>query len=243
MWPGIANTDHFSLYLVAFCLQLGFALSGHAQEKGHFVLDAGHGGRDPGSAWEGVLEKDLTLDLAKRVQRVLIGRGYAVTMTRETDVYVGLEERAEVANAIPGSIFISLHFNSHHVRTVTGIETFYWPGSSDGQRLASYIQGELGRRIVTRNRGFKPEQLKVLEESRGVAVVVECGFISNRWERQRCQSSWFKQVLAEEIAQALIRYVERYGASPVDSSRQNPEVEPNVSEAPIQAIPITPPTG
>lgn len=243
MLPRIARTHDLSLFLVAFCLQLGFALSCHAQGKGHFILDAGHGGRDPGSQWEGVLEKDLTLDLAKRVERVLAGRGYAVTMTRETDVYVGLEDRAAVGNAIPGSIFVSLHFNSHHVRTVTGIETFYWPGSADGQRLASYIQGELGRRIVTRNRGFKPEQLKVLEESRGVAVVVECGFISNRWERQRCQSSWFKQVLAEEIAQALIRYVERYGTSPVDSSRSTPEAEPSVSEVPIQAIPITPPTG
>ncbi|MDF1753395.1 MAG: N-acetylmuramoyl-L-alanine amidase [Verrucomicrobiales bacterium] len=187
---------------------LNFLIPGEvpAEERGHFVLDPGHGGKDPGSQRDGLNEKELTLDLAKRIKKVLNGRGHSVTLTREKDVFVGLEERGEVANEIPGSIFVSLHFNSHVDRSVAGIETFYWPGSVEGQRLASYIQGELGRRIVTRNRGFKPEQLKVLEVTRGPAVLVECGFISNRWECQRCQSSWFKQVLAEEIAQALIRY-------------------------------------
>ncbi|MDF1814723.1 MAG: N-acetylmuramoyl-L-alanine amidase [Verrucomicrobiales bacterium] len=177
-----------------------------AQDRGHFVLDPGHGGKDPGSQRDGMNEKNLTLDLAKRIRKVLAGRGHSVTLTREKDVYVGLEDRAAVANRIPGCIFVSLHFNSHANRSVSGIETFYWPGSIEGQRLASYVQGELGRRIVTRNRGCKPEQLKVLEATQGPAVLVECGFISNRWEFQRCCSSWFKQVLAEEIAQALIRY-------------------------------------
>ena len=180
--------------------------NGSAQERGHFVLDPGHGGKDPGSHRDGVDEKELTLDLAKRVEKVLAGRGHSVTLTRENDVFVSLEDRAAVANGIPGSIFVSLHFNSHSNRSVSGIETFYWPGSVQGQRLASYIQGELGRRIVTRNRGCKPEQLKVLETTQGTAALVECGFISNRWEFQRCRSSWFKQVLAEEIAQALIRF-------------------------------------
>ncbi len=177
-----------------------------AQGQGYFVIDPGHGGVDPGSQTDEADEKELTLDLALRIKKVLVGRGHFVTLTREQDMYVSLEARGEVANRIPGSKFVSLHFNAHQDRSVTGIETFYWPGNADGQKLASYIQSELGRRIVTRNRGFKPEQLKVLEVTKGPAVLVECGFISNRWERQRCQSSWFKQVLAEEIAQALIRF-------------------------------------
>ena len=181
-----------------------FSVAG--QGKAHFVIDPGHGGKDPGGHRHGVFEKDLTLDLALRVQKVLTGRGYSTTLTRKSDVFVSLEDRGKVANEIPGSIFISLHFNSHTDRNVAGIETFYWPGSVHGQQLASFIQGELRRRIVTKDRGFKPEQLKVLEVTQGPAALVECGFISNRWERQRCQSAWFKQVLAEEIAQALIRF-------------------------------------
>ena len=176
------------------------------QEKPHFVIDPGHGGKDPGGHQNGVFEKDLTLDLALRIQKVLNGRGYSTTLTRKTDVFIALEDRGKAANQIPGSIFISLHFNSHTNRKVAGIETFYWPGSVHGQQLASFIQGELRRRIVTRDRGFKPEQLKVLEVTQGPAALVECGFLSNRWECQRCQSAWFKQVLAEEIAQALIRF-------------------------------------
>lgn len=214
------------------------------QSGAHFVIDPGHGGKDPGSEWDGIKEKDLTLDLAKRVEKVLLGRGYSTTLTRNGDQYVGLEQRAEVANRISGSVFVSLHFNSHHLRNVAGIETFYWPGSTRGQRLASFIQGELGRRIVTKNRGAKPQQLKVLEATQGPAALVECGFISNRWERQRCQSSWFKQVLAEEIAQALIRYSKLPQPAPEKEKPAAPEPDSGKREqkAPqkvIQAIPTS----
>ncbi len=195
---------------VFWCLTLSLgSAQAETRPKLHFVIDPGHGGKDPGSEQYGVMEKVLTLDLAKRVEKVLEGRGYSTTLTRREDVFVSLEERAEVANRIPGSVFVSLHFNAHEDRSIAGIETFYWPGCVDGQKLASFIQGELGRRIVTRNRGFKPEQFKVLELTQGSAVLVECGFLSNRWENQRCQSSWFKQVLAEEIAQALMRFCKR----------------------------------
>lgn len=179
----------------------------HANNRVHFVIDPGHGGKDPGTQQNGIDEKDLTLDLALRVKKVLEGRKYSITLTREKDVFLSLQERADIANKITGSVFVSLHFNSHHNRSVQGIETFYWPGSIQSHKLASFIQGELNRRIVTRNRGIKPNgELGVLRATKGTAALVECGFISNRWEAQRCQSTWFKQVLAEEIAQALIRY-------------------------------------
>ena len=194
-----------SLVLASVSL-LSMQIAPAQDRKVHFVIDPGHGGKDPGSQRNGATEKELTLDLAKRVEMVLKGRSYSATLTRDSDVFVPLEERGAKANVIPNSIFISLHFNSHTDRRVAGIETFYWPGSVLGQQLASFIQGELRRRIVTRDRGFKPEELKVLEVTQGPAVLVECGFLSNRWECQRCKSAWFKQVLAEEIAQALIRF-------------------------------------
>jgi N-acetylmuramoyl-L-alanine amidase len=170
------------------------------------VLDPGHGGKDPGSSGFGLVEKDLTLDLAQRVEKILVGKGISVDLTRRTDEFVEFEERARIANASPDTILVSLHFNAHTDRSISGTETLYWPGSETGRELASYVQSELGRRLVTRNRGFRPERLKVLELSQTTGILIECGFISNRWESQRCGAEWFRQILAEEIVQGLLRY-------------------------------------
>ncbi|MCB1230067.1 MAG: N-acetylmuramoyl-L-alanine amidase [Verrucomicrobiae bacterium] len=185
-----------------------WALAGsvQAQKFERVVIDPGHGGKDNGSKWYGVAEKTLTLDLAKRIQKVLEGKGIDAKLTRSTDIYVELVDRAAVANKTPNTLFLSVHFNAHRDRSIKGIETFYYPGSTEGRVLATYVQSELGNRIKTRNRGVKPARLKVLRETKGVAVLVECGFISNRWECQRCASSWFRQVLAEEIVEGILRY-------------------------------------
>ncbi len=170
------------------------------------VIDPGHGGKDPGSSAFGLVEKHLTLDLSKRIKARLEEKGVKAVLTRENDEYVELEDRAEVANSVPGSVFISIHFNGHRDRSIGGTETLYYPGSDTARKMASYVQSELGRRLVTRNRGFRPERLKVLEATKCTAILVECGFITNRWEAQRCGAEWFRQIVAEEIVQGLLRY-------------------------------------
>jgi N-acetylmuramoyl-L-alanine amidase len=170
------------------------------------VIDPGHGGSDPGANAYGLLEKHLTLDLAFRLEELLLAAGIAVELTRREDVFVSLEDRAALANEVSGTVFVSLHFNGHADRSISGIETLYWPGSTEGHRLASYIQGELGRRLAGRNRGFRPERLKLLELTEGTAVLIEAGFLTNRWESQRCGAEWYRQIVAEEIAQGLLRY-------------------------------------
>ncbi|MEO0414422.1 MAG: N-acetylmuramoyl-L-alanine amidase [Verrucomicrobiota bacterium] len=195
-----------------FLLMLGLLLSvstASAQKIKHVVIDAGHGGRDPGAqTGYGQDEKLLAMDLAQRLEKILKAKGIRTTMTRSTDVKIPNEDRAAIANAIPDCVLVSLHFNSHGDRSISGIESFYFPGSVESEKLCRFIQGELGRRVVTRNRGAKPRSdLVVLNKSEGPAVLVECGFISHRWESQRCNSTWFRQVLAEEIAQALVRYI------------------------------------
>jgi len=178
-----------------------------ARPAGSVIIDPGHGGKDPGSLGFGLKEKNLTLDLAKKLESILKRRGIAASLTRQSDVFVPLEKRARLANQSSHTIFVSLHFNAHVDRSIGGTETFYWPGSTTGRRLASYVQGELGHRLAARNRGFKPEKLKVLETSKGTAILVECGFISNRWECQRCGADWYRMILAEEIAQGIQRYL------------------------------------
>lgn len=182
------------------------ALGGEVFNK--VVIDPGHGGKDPGSVAFGLVEKHLTLDIAKRIEKLLIGKGIQVELTRREDVFVELADRAAVAANSPDTILLSLHFNAHADRSISGTETLYWPGSESGRELASYVQSELGRRLVTRNRGFRPERLKVLELAPVTGVLVECGFLTNRWESQRCGAEWFRQIVAEEIVQGLLRYRE-----------------------------------
>ena len=92
-------------------------------------------------------------------------------------------------------------FHAETNKKITGIETFYL--STRGSKLANSIQRRLAQRIRTNDRGTKKHHYAVLRKTRGVAVLVECGFISNGWERKRCASSWYKNILAEEIAKGI----------------------------------------
>lgn len=104
---------------------------------GRVVIDAGHGGHDVGSTGKsGMLEKDLTLDLAKRVGEYLTENlGCEVIYTREDDRYIPLEERTAFANRMHADLFISIHANSSRVATATGVETYYLNFTSSPEAL------------------------------------------------------------------------------------------------------------
>ena len=88
------------------------------------VLDAGHGGRDSGAMCGLVMEKDLTLDVAQRAELLLRASGYATALTRESDRYLSLAERAAVGNKEDDSLFISIHFNDGERTAASGVETY-----------------------------------------------------------------------------------------------------------------------
>src|SRR5947208_13599490 len=89
------------------------------------VLDPGHGGQDSGAMCGGVMEKDLTLDVARRIDRVLDAQGVATLMTRLGDTYVSLADRAAFGNRVRDSIFVSIHFNEDNKPVASGVETYY----------------------------------------------------------------------------------------------------------------------
>ena len=175
-----------------------------AEARTVIVIDPGHGGSDNGARWYGVAEKTLNLDVAKRVEAILRKRGFLVKMTRTSDTYVSLERRAAIANAYNKSVFISIHFNAHTNRSIKGIESFYI--SSRGKQLADTVQRRLSKRISTTDRGSKKHHYAVLTKTRCPAALVECGFISNRWECNRCAANWYKEILAYEIASGVASY-------------------------------------
>lgn len=91
----------------------------------HIVVDAGHGGKDPGCKGRtGTEEKDITLDIARRLKQNLQIRGFKVTMTRDSDVFISLEQRTEIATRAKADLFVSIHANSSPSRNVDGIEVY-----------------------------------------------------------------------------------------------------------------------
>src|ERR1700738_3952762 len=104
------------------------------------VLDPGHGGQDSGAMCGGVLEKDLTLDVAHRVERSLHDQGVAPLMTRTGDSYISLAERAAVTNRLRDCIFVSIHFNEGNKEVSSGVETYYAEHQvTNGSTIASWL--------------------------------------------------------------------------------------------------------
>src|SRR5438552_4226870 len=163
------------------------------------VIDAGHGGYDRGGIpGQRVAEKDMTLDVAQRLKRVLAAGGYRVVMTRDSDVFVSLGGRVAIANSYPNAIFVCIHFNSAKRAGADGIETYFY--SRDSLLLASAIHYFVAGGAPSPNRGVRRRGYYVLRKTSVPAVLVECGFLTNPTEATYALSASYRQKLAEEIA-------------------------------------------
>jgi len=175
------------------------------------VIDAGHGGQDPGArAVSGLREKELVLDTSRRIARILRESGLKVVETRTADYFVTLDRRVATSNRLRNVIFVSIHYNWAKRSKATGIETFYCgPRSS---RLAANIQKETLRAYQTKNRGIKVRDFYVLRRNKRPAVLCELGFISNPGENRIVQSQATRQRLAEAVARGIL--AEKNGRNP-----------------------------
>lgn len=163
------------------------------------VIDAGHGGYDRGGIpGQRVSEKDMTLDVAQRLKKVLSANGYRVVMTRDSDVFVPLGTRVAIANSYPGAIFVSIHFNSAKRSGAGGIETYFF--SRDSLPLASAIHYYVAGGAPSSNRNVRRRGYYVLRKTSVPSVLVECGFLTNPTEAAYAENASYRQKLAEEIA-------------------------------------------
>lgn len=171
----------------------------------HIVLDPGHGGRDPGAiGLGGIYEKSLTPPIANRVADRLRNAGANVTITREGDYYVSLEQRAAISNSHNTDAFISLHFNAYPILSAQGISTFYY--SRPGQQLAKSVQASLYSNVTLYNCGVKREDYHVLRNTAAPAILIELGFITNPHDLNIIQTVDYEQQVAEAITSGLIDY-------------------------------------
>lgn len=172
------------------------------------VVDAGHGGKDNGAYRRyGGAEKTATLDVATRLARKLRESEFKTVMTRSNDVFVSLDQRAAISNRQKNAIFVSVHFNDSGRRGIRGYETYYH--SPVARTLAYHIQQNLLTMPGATNRGVKTAGFRVLRKARYPAVLVECGFLSNRKEGAQARKASHREQLADKIAEAIVD--QRYG--------------------------------
>ena len=181
------------------------------------VVDAGHGGKDLGAYRQfGGAEKIATLDVAKRLSRKLRESQLHVVMTRTSDEFISLDQRVDIENSQKNSIFVSIHFNDSRRRGIHGFETYYH--SADSADLAHRIQSKLMTIPHSVNRGVRTANFRVLRLARYPAVLVECGFLSNRLEGGEARDTEYREILADRIAEAIVE--QRYGSGVYHASDQ-----------------------
>ena len=184
------------------------------------VVDAGHGGFDSGKVGiNGALEKDINLEIARKVQQKLEQAGIATIMTRKTDqgLYDEGEEnkkqqdmkrRCSVINESEADLAVSIHQNSYTQESICGPQVFYYETSVKGQKLAEILQETLNQNleIVRPRAGKANDTYYLLRKTEIPTVIVECGFLSNTEEAEKLM----KEVYQEKIAQAICEGVQKF---------------------------------
>lgn len=200
------------------------------------VIDPGHGGSDPGAGGvSGIIEKQLTLDVAKRIRAKLRESGVSVWMTRDGDAAVTLDERCWKMSKLGADVFVSIHFNASRNQATAGVETYIVPAAGypttaeedrrgpkarptncpgnrfDGANvvLAALIHKGLVAHSGSEDRGIRRARFYVIRNASCPAVLVECGFLSNRREVSRIANEEVRDRLAEGISRGILTYLSR----------------------------------
>ncbi len=212
------------------------------KEKRTIILDAGHGGEDGGtSSKSGILEKNINLSIAQKLQALLVSSGFEVIMIRDTDVAVGdanlntvkerkvsdLKKRLQIMNEHPDALFISIHQNHFEQSQYHGTQVFYSANHESGKHLADRIQSSVISLLQSdNNRATKAAEKSIylLWNSKTPSVIVECGFLSNETEAQKLSDESYQKQMAFSIFCGILNY--ENGNQPLPSES---ETVPNVS--------------
>ena len=189
------------------------------------IVDAGHGGIDPGSMTDdqSVKEKDVNLKITKKVKELLEASGAMVILTRndDTSLYTeqagktirqkyneNLKNRKKIIQESSADMFISIHLNKFQESKYYGAQTFYPAGKEDDKQLATYIQGEL-KRVVdkTNNRKIKStNDIYLIKDNEIPSTLIECGFLSNDKEAKLLNDEEYQDQIAWSIYVGIQKY-------------------------------------
>lgn len=180
-------------------------------DRPRVIIDPGHGGRDPGTIGiGGFQEKDVVLPISFDVVEILRKQGVEVIMTRDTDNFISLEGRTDMANRLNADLFISIHANAINLSRpdVNGLETYYYK-SKQGRRLAEIIHWSILNGVNIGDRGIRQARFFVLRHSVMPAVLVEVGFLTGAIDSSRLKNPNHRRQMAEAIARGIIEYIKQ----------------------------------
>lgn len=190
------------------------------------IIDAGHGGEDGGaSSAQGLVEKDVNLDIAKKLCEMLEASGVKVVMTRTDDrlLYdrnvdfhgrkkkLDLEARLNIAERYENAIFVSIHMNSFSSPKYSGLQVWYSPNHASSSKLADTIQSNAQKLLQpenTRKTKSATSSIYLLDRATCPAVLVECGFLSNAEEAERFENDEYRQKIAFVIFCSIMEHLE-----------------------------------
>lgn len=196
---------------------------GNSDSKNVIVIDAGHGGDDPGKVGiNAALEKDLNLAISKKLQKILNDMGLSTVMTRENQngLYESgtsnkkqqdMKKRCAVIDAANPVFTVSIHQNSYTSESVSGPQVFYYSQSLEGQEIAKYIQNSLNEQLeIKRPREIKAnDSYYLLKKTKNPTLIVECGFLSNWDDAKKLVTDEYQQKVAKAIAGGVEQYLKQ----------------------------------
>jgi N-acetylmuramoyl-L-alanine amidase len=188
------------------------------------VLDAGHGGHDSGArSRRGLLEKDITLDVVRRLEPKLRAAGLRTVLTRKSDVFIPLDRRVDISDEEHSAVFLSVHFNDSGRRKISGMESYYF--SEESRRFSQRLVTTLSRVTGAPDRGSRVARFRVLRNNLNPAVLVECGYLSSRPESALLADPRYREKIATALAEAIVK--QRGGpVLPKGGAPENPQPIP-----------------
>lgn len=200
---------YICVFLISCCFHSLFGQS--KTELPIIVIDPGHGGFDKGAIGaNGVQEKDVVLKVAKevlRLNREHYSNSFEIYSTRYTDTLISLRARSDLIKSLKADVFISIHCNQAIPKTARGVEVYINESSSESEAFAKILLEEFENQLALNNRGFKHGNLQVLQEGgNAICVLVELGFLSNRYEAEHIRKRSSISGYALAILECLLKY-------------------------------------
>lgn len=170
------------------------------------LIDPGHGGTDGGAVGNGLIEKDINLDIALRLRALLEAQGATVVMTRSSDSRVELLERSQMANLLLPDVVVCIHANSVISEGPNGTETYYFNAEELSRELALSVHKSLVDRIKLASRGVFSKDYHMVAATLSPSILIEVGFLSNKQDSAMLADLSFRQKAAEGIYDGVASY-------------------------------------